>query len=331
MKNSENKTELYLFLNVFDVTPTFLLPVFTDRTRFFFQEIENDAIKSFSEADMDYFSDCPQIRPISNDVYSVGESAIYAVQFPDGRFISGNSKTLLAYLNEEKALIDRFPVFKENVQEFQKQIYKNETLTISSQPQITENEIKVKVINTLRKIIDNKRNSFEDYFAQLNVLFPSLRENLIKDISFGMYPQALNSLYLAPYTSNIISKNSNFSFKKMLYENEDYAIYYQNKDEVMANNIFQLYDVIMAQCSSVDGINPIIKYKKENSISVKQQLQVIDILLHCTPASHKKILRYIRDDNKFYGKQVYGKLNKLQGRLWTYNHLRTLHCVLSNH
>lgn len=330
MKNSENKTELYLFLNVFDVTPTFLLPVFTDRTRFFFQEIENDAIKSFSEADLDYFSDCPQIKPISNDVYSVGESAIYAVQFPDGRLISGNSRTLLAHLNEEKALIDRFPVFKENVQEFQKQINKNETLTISSLQPIAGIENREKCLNELientiklNKIV-KEVYTHSDFFPLL--LFEnSKKQSKLSDSGFSvLQPQVVNDFDLVPYTSNIISKNSNFIFKNEVFEDRSYAIYCQSENVIVANTIFQFYDFIMTRGISTSGINPVIKYKKGNFTSVKQQLKVIDILLNCTPVSHKKIFRYIRSSHKFYGKQLYERLNKMQGRLWTYDYLLTL-------
>lgn len=49
--------KLHYLINAFGVTPTFLLPVFTDGVTSFFQDIEHDRISSFSEADLSCFSE----------------------------------------------------------------------------------------------------------------------------------------------------------------------------------------------------------------------------------------------------------------------------------
>ena len=113
------KFRIHSFKNVFDVTPTFLLPVFTDGDNFFFQKIDKDIISDFVDAELRKFSDCPEHKFINeNKTYSAGNEAVYAIGLPDRECFYGNRKDVEKYYYNNIQSFFEFPKFIKYMQAF---------------------------------------------------------------------------------------------------------------------------------------------------------------------------------------------------------------------
>lgn len=94
-----NKYKLIGFLNMFNIIPDFVFPVFELNGRIFFQEGENDKIQRFSIAKSTIQSkiipvDMNTITNISTDLFDAFSDPIYAFQNDDQQVVYGNSSFL---------------------------------------------------------------------------------------------------------------------------------------------------------------------------------------------------------------------------------------------
>lgn len=85
-----NKYKLFCFINVFDVWPAFLLPVFYDGNRYYFEKIQYNTIEKFVDADLTKFSESTNITINENKVYLSKDEALYAIGFEPNDYIYGN-------------------------------------------------------------------------------------------------------------------------------------------------------------------------------------------------------------------------------------------------
>lgn len=87
--------KLKYLINVFNVWPAFLLPVFYDEEKFFFQKIQSNYIESFVEADLHRFAESYSFEVQDEIVAKVNECAIYAVGFNQSDYFYGNNKAII--------------------------------------------------------------------------------------------------------------------------------------------------------------------------------------------------------------------------------------------
>lgn len=81
---------LFALVNVFDITPAFLLPVFINDGKFYFQEIENDIIISFEEATVNEIFKCKLFQIKESINYKKGSRAVYAINSVNDLFFYGS-------------------------------------------------------------------------------------------------------------------------------------------------------------------------------------------------------------------------------------------------
>lgn len=87
---------LYLsaLINVFNVVPAFLLPVFSNGVQFFFQVLDNDTISRFEEADLSQFTEKTVYQIFDHHLYNLGSPAVYGIDLPGGKYTYGNSRII---------------------------------------------------------------------------------------------------------------------------------------------------------------------------------------------------------------------------------------------
>lgn len=135
-------------INVFGVKPTFLLPVFTDGEKPYFQEIKHNRISAFSEAILEEFSECEQIQVESSPAYAVSAPAVYAVQLPDGSYVMGDSMRIRTLWAEHSSVLSQYPVFVENTQAFLQ-----ETKPLLALPPSTEKRQVIRQVGTDKNLL----------------------------------------------------------------------------------------------------------------------------------------------------------------------------------
>lgn len=81
---------LFALVNVFDVTPSFLLPIFINDGKFYFQEINDDKIVSFEEAEVNELFKCKLFIIKESMNYREGSRAVYAINSANERFFYGS-------------------------------------------------------------------------------------------------------------------------------------------------------------------------------------------------------------------------------------------------
>lgn len=115
----EKELILHSFINVFNVTPTFLLPIFADSDKVMFQKIENDIISSFVDAELRKFDEC-RTYPVKDNkkTYSPGAEAIYAIDLPNEECIYGNRNDIEKYYSENIEIFNNYPDFCEYMLSF---------------------------------------------------------------------------------------------------------------------------------------------------------------------------------------------------------------------
>lgn len=87
--------KLKYLINVFNVWPAFLLPVFYDEEKLFFQKIQSNYIKSFVEADLHHFEESYSFEVQDEICAKVNECAIYAIGFNQSDYIYGNNRAII--------------------------------------------------------------------------------------------------------------------------------------------------------------------------------------------------------------------------------------------
>lgn len=111
--------KLFSLINVFGATPTFLLPVFEKEGIYYFEDIKNGKIEDFSIADITQFEHCKTYQTNKDDFYTVGDSAIYAIDdFHLKNYIVGNYDEIITYFKLNRRLYEQFHYFCNKMDRF---------------------------------------------------------------------------------------------------------------------------------------------------------------------------------------------------------------------
>ncbi len=120
--------KLHFLINVFGVSPTFLLPVFKKENNYFFQVIENGKIVSFEKADLQQFNDCKRYY-IKSLTYMVYEdcSPVFSIETPDcHNYYIGKQIDILYYFECNKDKYQKFDHFCHSMENFKKNDFKSD-------------------------------------------------------------------------------------------------------------------------------------------------------------------------------------------------------------
>ena len=291
MNNMNNNLKLDHLINVFGVKPTFLLPVFTDGFKFYFQKIEHDIISSFSEADLVCFSECDQIE-VGTSIeytaeYTVGSPAIYAVQLPDRNYMIGTSKDILSLYYKNISILSKFSTFLENIQALQAEIGVSQHPERSNEFLINSNAI-VPVID----FVEPKKQMLLN-FRVLEDKYPLLitwddQSKYLTDF-FKRIEVKRNELFTLLHLDNLEAQTDEII--NYIYENQSEAVYGILIDAIKAENIFHFYELIKSNDKTKHrqfSTSRTIRLKKKNICPVYSQIKVIDILLKYSPKTYAR-------------------------------------------
>lgn len=240
---------LKYLINVFNVWPAFLLPVFTDDNDFFFEKTQNNCIKEFIIADLKKFEKCFRFEINQEKKVSLNSKAIYAVGFSEFEYIYGESKSIIFDYQNNPSKYDQDETFKKSFLSFVEKyittitIYKKKTpkqlpdyrikswihylnLNTDIKKKCYENENSILILNNRP---DHKTNDiyyfkclFENacyWTNEKSVMYQKSNSNVFKKLSFEKQIRFINTLiYTRPIDSyKITSRFSAFSFVRLSF------------------------------------------------------------------------------------------------------------------
>ena len=167
------------FLNLFDITPDFVIPVFESNGNLYFQEGKNDKIEKYSSAKP---SIAPRVIPLTpkdisdtyNNLFDVSSDPIYAFQ-TEKQVVYGTSpfmkKYFSKYFSEDKLLLAEISDFLQDIQKIKEEkplyphnLYHPKTLTYYGTGRRKTSVARVYLTQGTGKVIINNRN-IDDYFG----------------------------------------------------------------------------------------------------------------------------------------------------------------------
>ena len=307
--------KLYHLLNVFGVMPSFVLPIFSDGDAFYFQEIEHDRISSFSKADLTCFSECKMIDVNTPMEYTIGSSAIYAIQCPDSTCFMGHSREILSFFDNYSSMLNQYPVFFDNMQEFKRCLQRGVIDDTPTDTHDTRNEQKEQTSSTA-PILQPKCVLPADSDRQKHLMIQYNQNSVIK-------------YYNKPVPIRTKGRDSEDEISKHIFENQHKAVYFLPSSVITANNIFHFRELINAERRDADPI--VLEIARNSFLPVSSQIGVINILLNYTPLSYAKIMnrrdRIVRDHNR-KALMVFSydgsRFPRWRSNLWTYSHVYRL-------
>lgn len=110
--------KLKFLINVFNVWPSFLLPVFTDEKIFFFEKIQNNCIQEFIKADLQNFEKCFRFAVNSDNEVSLNEKSLFAIGFSETEYLYGESKSIILDYQSNPGKYEQDEVFKKSFLSF---------------------------------------------------------------------------------------------------------------------------------------------------------------------------------------------------------------------
>lgn len=114
-----NDTKILCYcINVFDIYPTFLLPVFkdTDKEIYFAQCSVDNIIKDFEEIDIEQYKRYSKIYDIDTlNSYKIGDKAVFSIDYKDG-FMYGSADQVITFYRNNHILFqdDEFSSYMSN-------------------------------------------------------------------------------------------------------------------------------------------------------------------------------------------------------------------------
>ena len=236
------KYKLFSLINVFGATPTFLLPVFEKEGIYYFADINKGKIENFSKADITQFKQCKTYYTNKDDIYNVGDFAIYAIEdYSMNDYIVGNYNDIINYFNLNRKSYEQFVSFCNKMERF---IEKSKCLEKTIEAKKSQN---TKLIKRSPSSLSYPIES-TDWFILNNEILSV--KNRVQDLfaSLKYYLKVDNIFKMWEILQRRGTKNFDFIFNS---ENSRIPLYIQlelityiiaNSDKVFdANVLFQLY------------------------------------------------------------------------------------------
>ena len=142
------------FLNIFDIIPDFLYPIFQNKDKYYFQDGCNDKIKNFVPVKSSVYSmirksnEFKEIIGESNVILTTKSDPIYAFQIESEKIVCGESKYILEFF---KTYSTNDKNLKEEIEDLKKEL--NNAVDIGKCE-------KYKVLSNQKDYYKNKGNKF---------------------------------------------------------------------------------------------------------------------------------------------------------------------------
>ena len=319
----EKRIALVSFINVFDVAPTFLLPLFTDGDNFLFQKIENDKIAFFVEANLNMFNDSTKYKiDDGNKIFAIGDNAVYAIDVTERKYVYGDRETIESYYFDNMSFFENHPDFCDYMMSFlrvESTISREKKERVYALNNIEESSSTALSILDFELVTKEPSNELtlsikRHYNELLSIVFHkyNLHEmSLQSGISDSIH--MFENWFVNKHIPNILNIDLN-NDNKILFQNKDYmACLFNNMNAYFTDDIYLFKKVTNNENSEevrrIKKIHSSIMYKKSDqlklfpSISIESQCKILDILLYSSPSEYfgnlpSKMLRYY-SGNKF--------------------------------
>ena len=326
---------LYLstLINVFNVVPTFLLPVFSDGSQFYFQVLKNDTIDCFEEADLSNFSACRSYDIVEQKTFMPKSSAIYAIDMPDGSFIYGDSDFIATNYFKNRSSFEKYPEFVDSMERFLQEIGVTSPRLFADKGRaliathtaldFTESYRQALMASMYRLLNDYKTNLevecfFPPYTSAMSTadsMVPiSRRRELHQDLMFSVHELLHDYFGTTHLEMEILSDSRQILIGKIepirsiknwfkpnkvtreFFENSRFAVYQPIESMSRANDIFAFRRFLKSS-----GPEFSIKYyKSPNELSVEEQIKILDILLEYPPKEYGKYIMHLESSNMLW-------------------------------
>lgn len=302
---------LYLsaLINVFNVVPAFLLPVFSNGVQFFFQVLDNDTISRFEEADLSQFTEKTVYQIFDHHLYNLGSPAVYGIDLPSGKYTYGNSRIIAdAYFSN---LLDfaEYLDFTQSMRDFLKEMgISEEQRTGHGVPAVCADMPG----EHLKPNFLSREKQKETMQSKLHQIFLENLQNIIvpplpSATELAFISDDIAAIVDAEYQQVLSSrmqkkalKNSNpfysviFHTQESIYteivENTICAICRPDKAFIKTHDIFTFRHFIKSPHTRY-----IVQYDKtESEIPVGLQIELWDVLFRYTPQNYTPLCRIRR-------------------------------------
>jgi len=120
-----SRYKLIGFLNMFNIVPDFVYPIFEQSGQFYFQSGAHDKIDNFVQVKCEMYPRISHIeykgQQMTRKGYVITKDSkpLYAFQIGQNKFVFGNSRQMLGFLSK---YITHNPILKEQIEDFRKEI-----------------------------------------------------------------------------------------------------------------------------------------------------------------------------------------------------------------
>ena len=254
-----NNYKLHMLINVFDISPAFLLPIYNKDDEYYFQCLMDHRIRDFTIASMEKFEECKQYTVDENIYKTTGDSALYAIEIADGtHYVYGDSKYVIDYYSGNMELFESCDYFKEIMEDFKK--IKNTT----NLPSCISNDVSFELISEI-----------------------SLRDKLYKNISSYLYnPVSYSNVPISKPKKRFRKLKDNmtaFSGVKeyAFFENKSSSLIVNRETIFRSQSVFGAWERLKNNRYSYnfESLRPIQCDYKSKAIPLSIQFQMIDYIL----------------------------------------------------
>lgn len=299
---------LYLsaLINVFDVVPAFLLPVFSNGVQFFFQGLDNNVISRFEEADLSQFIEKPVYQILDRHLYESGSPAIYGINLPNGDYIYGNSGIIAdAYFNNLLNFAE-YPDFMQSMQDFLKEIGLSEEQRVghevpAARTDMPGEHLELSLVRG-EKQMKTMQSTLHQIFSEnlQNIIITSELASISDDITAIMDAECQQELFSGMQKKTLyrlISRMQELFHTEIventhteIVESKVCAICKPDKTFIKTRDIFAFRHFIKSPRKRY-----IVQYDKtESEIPVGLQIELWDVLLWYTPQNYAPLRRIHR-------------------------------------
>ncbi len=293
---------LYLsaLINVFNVVPAFLLPVFSNGVQFFFQVLDNDEISRFEEADLSQFTEKNVYQILDHRLYKPGSPAVYGIDLPNGKYTYGGSRKIADVYFSNLPNVAEYPDFTQSMRDFLKEMGIGENRCVGHEVPAVLADVRTDVRGEhlpdqqmLEELIDSKLSKFDIILRHLITStssfleVPSVSADIVAE-RVAHYRKILSARAQQKVLKNpendcwIVVHNNLGLVQAGIVENAACAICKPDKSFIETNDIFAFRRLIKDP-----DTRHIAQYDKLTSeIPVKLQLNLLDVLFQYTPEDY---------------------------------------------
>lgn len=251
-----NQYELYGLINVFDVNPTFLLPIFKKGEEYYFQDIYKNKINSFSRADLTQFKNCKIYNINDRYVFKVQCPAFYGIEKPNSSdYYIGDSTEIIRFYNENRKIFDIYPQFTKTMDSFISENNHSNKDILQWRKHLIQKDIRRLITDKCdvsRSLVPVKQNFSNNYNCLEHEIF-----DYIYELDFYKTKKQYDPCFIESSTGSF-AINPKYIFK--------------------TDNIFYVWELLKSQ-TTFENV-PFIQYTRKNRfVPLSVQMELLDYIM----------------------------------------------------